>query len=193
MDEASKKFKLENLNRAPAKFDMDKLSHISSVYIKNSTESELSFWFQQLGTTQTDQFYYSNLLNKINKGMGLFKNRAKTLLNIIDDSFFIHCQTEQLKEKQSQVSLSKVQITLVEKFLKQLPKDIWIKEKINFNLNDFLTDNKISLKDLGIPLRIILTGSKNAPGIIDILLLLGENEVRKRIVDYLKINNRQES
>ena len=99
--------------------------------------------------------------------MALFKNRAKTLLNIIDDSFFIHCQTEQLKEKQSQISLSKVQITLVEKFLKQLPKDIWIKEKININLNNFLTDNKISLKDLGIPLRIILTGSKNAPGIID--------------------------
>ena len=125
--------------------------------------------------------------------MGLFKSRAKTLLNIIDDSFFMHCQPDQLKEKQSQISLSKVQITLVEKFLNQLPKDIWIKEKIKINLNDFLTDNKISLKDLGVPLRIILTGSKNAPGIIDILLLLGENEVRKRIVDYLKINNRQES
>mgnify|MGYP001170961289 CR=1 FL=1 len=193
LDEASEKFKLENLNKAPAKFDMDKLSNISSIYIKNSKESDLSFWFQQLGTTQTDQFYYSNLLNKINKGMGLFKNRAKTLLNIIDDSFFMHCQPDQLKEKQSQISLSKVQITLVEKFLNQLPKGIWIKEKININLNGFLTDNKISLKDLGVPLRIILTGSKNAPGIIDILLLLGENEVRKRIVDYLKINNRQES
>ena len=82
---------------------------------------------------------------------------------------------------------------LVEKFLKQLPKDIWIEEKININLNSFLTDNKILLKDLGIPLRIILTGSKNAPGIIDILLLLGENEVRKRVVNYIKINNRQES
>ena len=100
---------------------------------------------------------------------------------------------EKLNEKQSQIPLSQVQITLVEKFLNQLPQGIWIKEKININLNDFITDNKISLKDLGVPLRIILTGSKNAPGIIDILLLLGENEVRKRIVDYLKINNRQES
>ena len=41
--------------------------------------------------------------------------------------------------------------------------------------------NNTNFKGVGQPLRIMLTGSKFGPGIYDIILSLGKNEVIKRL------------
>ena len=79
---------------------------------------------------------------------------------------------------------------MVKKYTLQLPNRTWNPDLLDKNLKLFLKNNNINMKDLGIPLRFILTGSENAPGLIDILLLLGETKVKNRLSGYISRKNK---
>ena len=48
-------------------------------------------------------------------------------------------------------------------------------------IRDRIKSNNTNFKGVGQPLRIILTGSKFGPGIYDIIISLGKDEVQKRL------------
>ncbi len=188
LNEAAKVFDLKQLNKAPSRFDRDKLSFLSSSYIKHADGKELRVWFGELGVSPKERIFYEKLFDSLSDGIELFKARAKTLLNIVDDSFFIYCKNDQFLEKQKLVHLSKVERNLVKNYLNNLNLINWDKVSLTENLNLFIKNNKIAFKDIGVPLRLVLTTSKNAIGIIDILILLGENKAKQRIDVYLTNN-----
>ena len=58
-------------------------------------------------------------------------------------------------------------------------------DKIKPLIDNIVKEKNIKFKDFGQPLRIVLTGSKFAPSINDIIQCLGIEEVYKRISLYL--------
>jgi len=48
-------------------------------------------------------------------------------------------------------------------------------------VNDLIKEYEINFKGVGQPLRVILTGSKFGPGIYDIIISLGKQEVERRL------------
>ncbi len=52
-------------------------------------------------------------------------------------------------------------------------------------LDEIINNKKINFKDIGQPLRIVLTGSQFGPGIYDIFKSLGNTESLKRIEKFL--------
>ena len=54
-------------------------------------------------------------------------------------------------------------------------------ENLEQIVNGLIKLNNTNFKGIGQPLRIMLTGSKFGPGIYDIILSLGKNEVIKRL------------
>ena len=189
LNDAIRHFDLKKLNKSPARFDKDKLLHLSSTYIKNSTAKELKEWLNEWALSVNRQDFYRKVFNIISDGLGFFKSRAKTLIDILEDSFFIYCQNNELYQKQDMFELTREQLTLVKKYVKQMPSGSWNRDLLLSNLNLFIKHNNIPIKEIGIPLRVILTGSKNSPGIIDILMLLGDDASKSRITDYLARHN----
>ena len=55
------------------------------------------------------------------------------------------------------------------------------KENLESIINELIKENKTNFKGVGQPLRIVLTGSKFGPGIYDIIISLGKEEVIKRL------------
>ena len=55
------------------------------------------------------------------------------------------------------------------------------KEKLEPIVNGLIKSNDTNFKGVGQPLRIALTGSKFGPGIYDIIVSLGKEEVSKRL------------
>ena len=54
-------------------------------------------------------------------------------------------------------------------------------------IKDWLAANELKMKDVGLPLRAALTGTKQSPSIIDVLTVLGPEEVLSRIHQTCKI------
>ena len=57
------------------------------------------------------------------------------------------------------------------------------KETLEPILNELIKSNDTNFKGVGQPLRIALTGSKFGPGIYDIIISLGKEEVTKRLTN----------
>ena len=55
------------------------------------------------------------------------------------------------------------------------------KETLEPIVNELIKSNDTNFKGIGQPLRIALTGSKFGPGIYDIIISLGKDEVSKRL------------
>ena len=55
------------------------------------------------------------------------------------------------------------------------------KETLEPIVNELIKSNDTNFKGIGQPLRIALTGSKFGPGIYDIIISLGKEEVTKRL------------
>ena len=55
------------------------------------------------------------------------------------------------------------------------------KEALEPIINGLIKSNDTNFKGVGQPLRIALTGSKFGPGIYDIIISLGKEEVTKRL------------
>ena len=57
------------------------------------------------------------------------------------------------------------------------------KETLEPIVNELIRSNDTNFKGVGQPLRIALTGSKFGPGIYDIIISLGKDEVTKRLTN----------
>ena len=57
------------------------------------------------------------------------------------------------------------------------------KETLEPIINNLIKSNDTNFKGVGQPLRIVLTGSKFGPGIYDIIISLGKEEVTKRLTN----------
>mgnify|MGYP000850637994 CR=1 FL=1 len=60
--------------------------------------------------------------------------------------------------------------------LEKLTKDV-----LELIINELIKSHETNFKGIGQPLRIALTGSKFGPGIYDIIISLGKEEVAKRL------------
>ena len=55
------------------------------------------------------------------------------------------------------------------------------KETLEPMINNLIKENETNFKGVGQPLRIVLTGSKFGPGVYDIIISLGKDEVLRRL------------
>ena len=55
------------------------------------------------------------------------------------------------------------------------------RENLEPIIQDLIKSNETNFKGVGQPLRIALTGSKFGPGIYDIIISLGKDDVEKRL------------
>ena len=59
------------------------------------------------------------------------------------------------------------------------------REVLESIVNELIESHNTNFKGVGQPLRIALTGSKFGPGIYDIILSLGKEEVDKRLANKI--------
>ena len=120
--------------------------------------------------------------------------------NIVDIIDILKLRIKTLKELKNEVliyiddnyldnndfKIDKDQIKIINNFIENL-KDLkdCLKEKIHNFIDEFIIKEKIKFKQLGTPLRLILTGKSDAPSIKDILFILKKENVINRINKYL--------
>ena len=180
LDESIKFFNMEGIGKSPSKLDMSRILSMNEHYIKNINENDL---FNQL--TEYCKLYKSEIKSdkkeKIKNSLNFLKNKAKTLEDIFNNAQYIirdkvNFNTDDVKlidEKARKV---------ISDFNSQFEKiDIPSREILETIVNELIKSHDTNFKGVGQPLRIALTGSKFGPGIYDIILSLGKEEVQKRL------------
>ena len=113
--------------------------------------------------------------------LSLFKERAKTHLDIVSQlGYLVHDGAPDMTEE-ARLLLSEDAKSNLLKLAKDLTDMSWKKDDLNSHIRRFLEDNKLKMRDIGLPLRAAITGTKQSPSIVDIMSVLGEAETLARI------------
>ena len=180
LDESIKYFNLEGIGKSPSKLDMSRILSMNEHYIKNINENDL---FDQL-INYCKSFkseIKSDKKDKIKKSLSFLKNKAKTLEDIFNNGQYILID---------EVSFNKEDIKLIDDRAKKVISDFKTqfskidqpsREILEPIINGLIKSHDTNFKGIGQPLRIALTGSKFGPGIYDIIISLGKEEITKRL------------
>ena len=182
LDESIKYFNLEGIGKSPSKLDISRIYSMNEHYIKNIDENDL---FTQLAEYCK---LFKNEINsdkkdKIKKSLTFLKNKAKTLEDIFNNAQYI--LTDEVNFNQEDLKLIDVKAKkIISVFNENLNKvDVLSKETLEPIVNELIQSNDTNFKGVGQPLRVALTGSKFGPGIYDIIISLGKEEVKKRLAN----------
>ena len=180
LDESVKYFNLEGIGKSPSKLDLSRILSMNEHYIKSIDENEL---FNQL--INYCEIFKNKIIgekkNKIKKSLTFLKNKAKTLEDIYNNSQYII---------NDEVNFNKEDLKLIDGNARKIISEFKdnIKEISNFTrenlepiVQELIKSNNTNFKGVGQPLRVALTGSKFGPGIYDIIISLGKEEVEKRL------------
>ena len=182
-EESIKFFNLKNIGKSPSKLDFERIKSLNEYYIKNLGEKELFNYFV-IFMNEYKIKLEEKLLKTIFENLYILKNKAKTLEDIYNNSRFIFQYDQNLILKSNLVN-EKNKVYLRD-FLSEISKiDNYCEKKIKEISEEVLKKNNIKFKELGEPLRMILTGSSKAPSIKEIVKILGINETIARLKLYI--------
>ena len=153
---------------------------MNEYYIKNTDEKNLYDQLNEYCILYKEKIS-SNKAEKIKSSLSFLKNKAKTLEDIykngqyiISDQVNFNDEDLRLIDQTSKKIISEFHDKITE--LNELKREIL--EPI---INKLIKSNNTNFKGVGQPLRIALTGSRYGPGIYDIIISLGKEEIIKRL------------
>jgi glutamyl-tRNA synthetase len=180
LDESIKHFNLEGIGKSPSKLDMSRILSMNEHYIKNIDENELYKHLVEYCEIYKQKINPSKEV-KIKQSLSFLKNKAKTLEDIYNNAKYIisdeiKFEAEDLKliDEKAKKIIKEFNNTLTS--VKNLNK-----ENLEPIVNELIKRYETNFKGVGQPLRVALTGSKFGPGLYDIVISLGKEEVKKRL------------
>ena len=180
LDESIKLFNLEGIGKSPSKLDMSRILSMNEYYIKNSEENILYKKLKEYCEMYKDRIK-EDKENTIKSSLTFLKNKAKTLEDIFNNSKYILNDKVIFNDNDKELinDEAKKIIYLFKEKISEL--EVFDRENLEQIVDGLIKLNNTNFKGVGQPLRIMLTGSKFGPGIYDIILSLGKNEVIKRL------------
>ena len=180
LEESIKHFNLEGIGKSPSKLDMSRILSMNEHYIKSIDEKDLYDQFMDYCKLFKNEIK-SEKRDKIKKSLIFLKNKAKTLEDIFINGQYIIVDEINFNQEDLKLIDKKAKKVILD-FKNEFAKITELnKEALEPIINGLIKSNDTNFKGVGQPLRIALTGSKFGPGIYDIIISLGKEEVTKRL------------
>jgi glutamyl-tRNA synthetase len=188
-EEMIEAFDLPAINKAPARLDLGKLDNINGHYIRHSDDQSLVTQFEAVLDYVPEGAAVKAKLNpaaraQLLAAMPSLKERAKTLIELIDASYFIFADRPLQIEPKAQALLSPETRELIGRLRAALETvEPWNAETTEAAMRAFAEANNLKLGSVAQPLRVALTGKTTSPGIFEVLSVLGRDECLARLGD----------
>ena len=180
LEESIQHFNLKGIGKSPSKLDMSRILSMNEYYIKTIDENELYKHLLEYCKLYKEKIN-SNKEKKIKPSLIFLKNKAKTLEDIYNNSKYIIFDEVDFNQEDLKLIDNKAKKIISEFSFKITKVDNFNKESLETIVNELVKSHETNFKSVGQPLRVALTGSKFGPGIYDIIISLGKEEVQKRL------------
>ncbi len=191
LNELEKEFSINGLGISPAIFDIDKLQHFNSHYLRKKSDNELYLLTKPflIKAKLISENPNKEEEQKCLKLMPLAKERIKTLSDIPHFFSFFFNDIDYEKELLVWKNLSKEDIiNNLQEILKILQEQkTWELKSLEENIISYLKENNKKNGDYLWPLRVALSGAKFSPSPFENAWVLGKNESLNRIKKAIEL------
>ena len=180
-------FDLVGINKASAKFDIEKLRWVNQQHLLNTNDDELKMMLEARSDTAKglNDEVTTNFINA-------YKNRANTINDLVSscDNLF----SDEIKYDQASADkfLKEAILSPLKDVVDALKRSEWNQESISEALKSVCEKHEIGFGKIGQPIRIAVTGGTQSPSIDQTLILLDQSIVVDRIVaaiEYIEENS----
>ena len=182
-------FDLAQVGRSPARFDFAKLENMNGHYIRNTPDETLASALESAlpylpdGAVALSKFDDS-LRAKLHAAMPGLKERAKTLIELLDGAKFLFAIRPLVLDAKAASILDAGGRAHIARMIPRLAALAdWNAASLEAAVRGYSSDAAIKLGDAAQPLRAALTGRAASPGIFDVLEVLGREESLARLQD----------
>lgn len=191
IDQMIEWFDFDGMNKAAARFDFTKLEAINGHYIRNSDDEKLIMSMMDILDSSEEFEIIKERLNDTSKAMLVrampaLKDRAKTVIDLIEGSKFIFESCPLIMEDKAVKLLDEDGLAAVKGILPHLESlTTWDADNIDKTIRTYVEENSLKLGKVAQPIRAALTGKATSPGAFDVLYILGKEESIIRLQDKI--------
>ncbi len=184
-------FDLDAVGRSAARFDFVKLENLNGHYLRATPDTEIVARLKALIPELPDGAALLERIDdegwrRLERAMPGLKERAKTLVELLDNASFLFAQRPIRPDENAKKLLDSVgRETLAAILLRLEAVKPWSAERLESTVKTFADETGRKLGKVAQPLRAALTGKSTSPGIFDVLEVLGREESLARIRDQV--------
>ncbi len=171
----------KSLGRSPAKFDIQKLVAVNAYWLRKESFESLHQQILEHRTLQNNRAVSDKFKERLKRLLPRLLERTSIISELASQIDYLIYDGGPKIDSEARKFLTEQSCRMLKLFsqiVDKLPSDSSSFQK---SIDEWLTKHEITMKDLGIPLRIVLTGNKTAPAIFDLIQTLGCDEVNFRI------------
>jgi len=172
-------FDLDHLSKSAAQFNTEKLAWLNNHYIKLADLARLEALVRPELEREGAQFDGAPNLQAV---IALLRERAHTINELAETAHMFYRQPQPDAALLSQHLTEAVKPALAQ-FAEQCQSVEWNKAALSAMLKEVLAAHKLKMPLLAMPLRLLLTGQLQTPGIDAVLELFGRDIVLARLKD----------
>jgi glutamyl-tRNA synthetase len=182
IQELIEKFSLDHVGKSPGIFNAEKLLDLNAKYIREADDGDLADlltpFLVSLGCSELKR-------EKVKGAVKTLKKRSQTLHDMAQGAFFYF--KEITFERQADERFLRPELLeILEDLLSDLEGAPGFSQKeLEETFSTFLEKHQIKLSKVAQPLRVALTGKTVSPGIFEIMEVLGQEMVIRRLSDAI--------
>jgi glutamyl-tRNA synthetase len=177
LGELVEKFSVERVSKAGAKFDFEKAKWFNHEWIKNADANtllpEVKAVFASKGISTSDDSYLLKVID-------LIKDRCNLLTDFVSQAGYFFVAPEKFDVDAVRPKWSAEKAAFFETYSAGFDPSLdALQQEQNFK--EMAAAHNFKPGELMLPFRIMLVGGKFGPGVFDIALAIGTEEIQKRI------------
>lgn len=183
-------FDVTGVGKSPARFDFKKLEALNGHYIRSASDEELTDQVRALlphldeGPNVASKLDADGGWDKLRALMPGLKERAKTLLELIDGAhFLVASRPLTLDDKARKILDDDARDVLKALSARFAALSDWTAEALEQDVRNYAEAADLKLGKVAQPLRAVLTGRGVSPPVFDVMAVLGREEVMARLAE----------
>ncbi|MCP4354776.1 MAG: glutamate--tRNA ligase [Proteobacteria bacterium] len=175
LEEAIAKFDIKDVNKGSAVFDNTKLEWLNSQYIQTADNAKLAELLKEFSNNLNDEM--------LAKCLDEIKTRAKTLVELATqaETFCKEFPFTNGYTSDAQDLINDRDVYAFSALIDKLKTAEWDHDTIKSIIKDVCKEFDLKMGKVMMPMRALLLGTTVAPGVIEIMLILGKDETVKRL------------
>lgn len=184
LEELVNKFSIERISKHGAKFDLEKAKWFNHQYLQKVSDSDLAkVYLDELNTKNI-----ATTIDKVEQVVGLIKERCSFSNELWSQSdyFFVAPTTyaEKALKKRWKEGTGAIMTTISE-HLKAIEDSDWAQKAEDF-LMQYIQSNELNMGQIMNCLRLAVVGDTKGPNMLDIMRVLGKDEILLRLDRAIK-------
>jgi glutamyl-tRNA synthetase len=182
LEELTKVFELERVNKSGARFDPEKIKWFNHHYMQEQSSEKLAALYKSSRSelSDIDNSYIALVID-------LIKERATFVSDFWELSSFFFVAPSEYDEKAFKKAIKDDTRALMLELVSMIESvDESSKEAVHDAVKGWITSNNIGFGRVMMPLRLALVGALQGPDVFDIMFMIGKTESIKRINKLIK-------